>query len=50
MGELRLFELLDAGEMAIDRGHIGERLEVLSWLQFRHIGRQIEQMHMVWDT
>ena len=50
VGELRLFELLGAGEMAIDRGRIGEQPEVLSWLQFRRIGRQKEQMHMVWDT
>src|SRR5258708_39660491 len=46
-GELSVFEVLDAGEVLIDEGGIGQRPEMLSRLQFRGIGRQKEQMHMV---
>jgi hypothetical protein len=40
-------QILDAGELAIDEHGIGERPEVLRWLQFRRIRRQEEQMDMV---
>jgi hypothetical protein len=46
-GELSVFEVLDAGEVLIDEGGIGQRPEMLSRLQFRGIGRQKEQMHLV---
>jgi len=46
-GELGVFEVLDAGEVLIDEGGIGQRPEMLSRLQFGGIGRQKEQMPMV---
>jgi hypothetical protein len=45
--QLRLFELLNAVEMAIGKRGIGERPQVLRWLQFERIRRQEEQMRMV---
>ena len=47
MGELRFFELLDAGEMAIVERRVGERPEVLGRLEFGGIRRQEEQVDMV---
>ena len=47
VGELRFFELLDAVEMAVEQRRVGERPEVFSWLQFRGIRRQEEQVDMV---
>jgi len=46
-GELGVFEVLDAGEVLIDEGGIGQRPQVLRRLQFRGIGRQKEQMHLL---
>ena len=47
-GELHLFELLDAREVAVDQDRVGERPQVLSGLQLGRIGRQEEQVHMLW--
>ena len=47
-GELPLFELLDAREVAVDEDAIGERPQVLSWRQLGRIGRQEEQVHLLW--
>jgi len=46
-GKLGIFELLDGSEMLVDQRRIRQRPEMLSWLQFRRIGRQEKQMHMV---
>ena len=43
-GELDVFELLDAGEMAIDQAGVGQRPQVLGRLQFGGIRRQEEQV------
>ena len=47
VGKLRVFEVLDGGEMLVDQGGVGERPEMLSRLQFGGIRRQEEQMHML---
>lgn len=47
--KLCVFELLDAGEMAVDQGGIGESPKMLSGLQFRGIRRQEEQVDVVGD-
>lgn len=50
-GELGVFELLKCGEkcseVPIDQDRVGERSEVLGGRQFRGIGRQKQQVHMV---
>jgi len=40
IGQLRVLELLDALEMAIDERRVGQRPQVLGWLEFRRIRRQ----------
>jgi hypothetical protein len=45
--ELDVLQLLDRGELPVDEAGIGEWPEMLSWLQFRRIRRQEEQMDML---
>src|SRR5215469_1224226 len=44
---LRVFQLLDTGEMLVDQYRVGQRPQVLSWLQFRGMGRQEQQVEML---
>ncbi len=46
-GELRVFEVLDAREVLVDQGGVGQRPEVLGGLQLGGIGRQKQQVHMI---
>ena len=46
-GELGIFEVLNGGEVLVDQGGVGQRPEVLGWLQLRRIGWQEEQMDVV---
>ena len=46
-GELRVFELLDRGEMAVDEDRVGQRPQMFGGLQFRGIRRQEEQVDVV---
>jgi hypothetical protein len=45
--ELDIFEFLDASEVAVDEGRVSQRPQVLGGLQFRGIGWQEEQVHVV---
>jgi hypothetical protein len=47
IGELRLLQVLDAVEMAIVEGRVGERPKMLGGLWFRGVRRQEEQVEMV---
>ena len=47
MGELRLFEVLNAGEMLVDQRRVRERPQMLRWLQLWGVGWQEEQVDMV---
>jgi hypothetical protein len=47
MSELRLFELLDALEMAVHQRGVGEGPEMLGGLEFWRIRRQEEQVDVV---
>lgn len=50
MGELRLFEVLDAREMAVVEGRVGEWPEVFGWLELWRVGRQEQQVDVVRHT
>ena len=45
--ELDVFQVLDAGEMLIDQDRISQGPQVLGRLQFRRIGGQKQEMHML---
>ena len=45
--QLRLFELLNAFEMAVDQQRIGERPQMFSGMEFWGIGWQEEQVDVV---
>lgn len=45
--ELRIFELLDGGEMLVDEARVGQRPEMLGGLQLGGVGREKEQVHVV---
>ena len=47
MGELGVFELLTAGEVAVDQRRIRQRPEVLGWLQFGRIGWEEQEVDVV---
>jgi len=47
---LSVFQLLNAGEMAIEERRIGERPQMFRRLQFGRIRRQKEQVEVVWHT
>ena len=47
VGELGVFELLDAVEMAVDERRVGQRPEVLGGLQFGRVRRQEEQVDVL---
>jgi hypothetical protein len=52
---LRLFEVLDAGEMAVDEWRvdewrIGERPQMFGWLKLWRIGGQEVEKHVVGHT
>jgi len=46
-GELDVFELLDAGEMAVDQDRVGQRPQVLGGLQLRGVRREKKQVDML---
>jgi hypothetical protein len=60
VGQLRLLEVLDALEMAVDERRVGERRvgerrvgerpQMLGGLQFRRIWRHEEQVEMIWHV
>jgi hypothetical protein len=45
--QLRLFELLNTVEMAVDEGRIGERPQMFSGLQFWRVGREKQEVDVV---
>jgi hypothetical protein len=47
VGELRLYELLDALDVTIDERRVGQRPQMLSWLEFGGVRRQEEQVDVV---
>src|SRR5258706_8172442 len=44
---LRVLEVVDRGEMAVEQGGVGERPEVLGRLEVRRIRRQEEQINVL---
>src|SRR5262249_54449015 len=50
VGQLHRVEHLDAREVTVDEGRVGQGPQLLSRLEFRRIGRQEEQVDMVGHT
>ena len=48
-GELGVLQILDGGKVLVDQRGVSERPQVLGRLQFGGIGREKEQVHVVWD-
>ena len=44
---LRVFEIVNAGEVAVGQHRVGQRSQMLGRVELRGIGGQEEQMHMV---
>ena len=47
---LGVFEGVDRGEMAVGQRGVGQRPEVLSWLELGRVGGQKQQVDMIWDA
>ena len=46
-GELRVFEILEGGEVLVDQGRVGQRPEGFGGLQFGRVRWQKEHVHLV---
>lgn len=45
--QLHLFQLLDGGEMPVDQRRVGQRPQMLRWLELRRERQQKEQMDVL---
>src|SRR5262249_28622956 len=50
VGQLRVLELLERGEMAVEEWGVGKWPQMLSGLQLRRVGREEEEVDVLWHT